>query len=217
MAARAVIFDLDGTLLDTLEDICQAVNAALRGHGAPPRPKDHYRLLVGDGVPHLVRNTFPAELLREPGEERLIESVRTEYARRADAASAPYPGVAELLDALAAHETPTAILSNKPEPFALRAVELALGRWRFRRVRGARPDAPLKPDPRAALEIAADLGVPPEEIVFLGDTAVDMKTARAAGMRAAGALWGFRGREELEASGAQDLLERPTDLVPLLD
>lgn len=215
MSFRAVLFDLDGTLLDSLEDIADSVNAVLKRRDLPERPVRDYRLLVGEGVPSLVRRAFP-ELAAEGSIEPLVQEVREEYSRRRDAKTRPYPGVPELLDALAARGLPMAILSNKPDPFTRRVVAERLRGWAFAAVRGALPEKALKPDPACALELARGLGVPPGAFLYLGDTAVDMRTAVSAGMFPAGALWGFRDAEELTGAGARALLERPQDLLTLL-
>ena len=139
-----------------------------------------------------------------------------EYARRWNAKTKPYAGVPQLLDELSRRQVPSAILSNKPEPFTLLAVKELLAAWSFHPIRGARPDTPRKPDPRGALAIAAELGASPADCLYLGDTDTDMKTAIAAGMYAAGATWGFRPGEELRTSGAQTLIDEPAALLNLI-
>ncbi len=216
MAARAVIFDLDGTLLDSLEDLADSMNAVLLRSGLPTHPLDAYRYFVGEGIEMLVRRAVP-EPERTP--ERLAlhaAAMRAEYEIRSVVKTRPYPGVPGLLDALQSREVPTAILSNKPHEATVDVVARLLGRWSFRAVLGARPSAPKKPDPAGALEIAAGLGVPPGEILYLGDTATDMRTARAAAMKAVGALWGFRTADELREAGAEFLARNPADLLDLL-
>ncbi|MDE2290903.1 MAG: HAD family hydrolase, partial [Elusimicrobia bacterium] len=148
---------------------------------------------------------------------RAAEAVRAEYERRGDRRTRPYPGVTDLLAALEAHGTPAAVVTNKPEEFARRIAAGLLGRFRFAAVVGARPGLRLKPDPAGALEAARAMGLAPAEVLYLGDTATDMRTAVAAGMEPAGVLWGFRGRAELEGAGARHLLARPHDAVVLLD
>ncbi len=216
MAGRAVIFDLDGTLLDSLEDLADSMNAVLLRSGLPTHPLDAYRYFVGEGIEMLVRRAVP-EPERTP--ERLaghVAAMRSEYEIRSVVKTRPYPGVPDLLDALQSREVPAAILSNKPHEATLDVVARLLGRWSFRAVLGARPTVPKKPDPAGALEIAGGLGIPPEEILYLGDTATDMRTARAACMRAVGALWGFRTADELREAGAEFLARDPGDLLDLL-
>ena len=216
MAARAVIFDLDGTLLDSLEDLADSMNAVLLRSGLPTHPLDAYRYFVGEGIEMLVQRAVP-EAERAPARLAAhVGAMRSEYDLRSAAKTRPYPGVPELLDALEARGMPAAILSNKPHDATVEIVTQLLGKWRFRAVLGARPSVPKKPDPAGALEIAAGLGVPPGEILYLGDTATDMRTARAALMRAVGALWGFRTEDELREAGAEFLARDPGDLLDLL-
>ncbi len=209
----AVLFDLDGTLLDTLQDLGNAVNRVLERNGMPPHDINAYRTFVGDGVHMLVRRALP-ESRRDPESvSRMVEEFRLEYRKHWKENSKPYPGVAELLDALSARRIPMAVLSNKPHDFTSRCVEEFLGKWAFAAVLGEREGVPRKPDPAGALEVARKLGIRPEAFVYLGDSSVDMETARAAGMVPVGALWGFRTGEELMRSGAHGLLERPEDLL----
>lgn len=216
MSWSAVLFDLDGTLLNTLEDLADSMNAVLRGHGFPEHPVDAYRYFVGEGTEQLVRRTLPGgepetELVR-----RCLLDLEAEYGRRWAAKTRPYPGVPELLDALEARGLPKAVFSNKPDPFTRLTVSRLLASWRFHPVRGARPEVPRKPDPAGALAIAAELGAAPATCLYIGDTSTDMQTATAAGMYPVGATWGFRTAEELTDSGARRLIDRPAQLLELL-
>ncbi len=211
-----LIFDLDGTLLDTLADLGASVNAALAELGAPGHPLPAYRDFVGAGVRELVRRALPAD--RRGAEElaRGIALTRAEYARRCLDQTRPYPGVAALLDALARRRVTMAILSNKPHDFTTRLVAALLPPL-FAAVVGARPEVPHKPDPTAALAIAAALGRAPAECLFVGDSGIDIDTARNAGMRPIGVAWGFRPAEELRDHGAAAVLDRPEELLALLE
>ena len=216
---RAVIFDLDGTLLDTIEDITEASNRAFGARGLSPFSIEHMKTLVGDGAEELVRKAFAARgvpSLADADVAAILRDYRRDYETCWRKHSHPYPGIPELLDELARRGAKTAVLSNKAQMFtAVMVAELFAGH-RFDLVRGALPGVPLKPDPAPALAIAADLGVAPEACAFVGDTNVDMGTARAAGMFAVGALWGFRTPEELRSSGAAVLIAAPADLLGLL-
>lgn len=216
MKFKAVLFDLDGTLLDTLEDLADSMNAALASLDFPVHPIDAYRFFVGDGMDKLVQRVLPAAMRDDATHSRLKTAMEEEYGRRWNAKSRPYPGVPELLSGLQQRRLPMVVLSNKPEPFTLQAVAELLPQWNFSIVRGARPNVPTKPDPTAAVEIATALDIPPAAFLYLGDTNTDMQTARAAGMYALGAAWGFRPGEELVESGAQHLLQRPGELLDLL-
>lgn len=216
MPYRAVLFDLDGTLLNTLEDLADSTNTALAALAFPPHPVDAYRTFVGDGIRNLALRALPEGQRDDATVERCIDLTRAEYGRRWDARTRPYPGVPEMLDALVRLGVQMAILSNKPDAATREVVAKLLPRWQFDVVRGAREGVPLKPDPDPALEVARDLGAAPADVLYLGDTNTDMQTARAAGMRAVGALWGFRTAEELQAAGARDLVARPEGLLELL-
>ncbi|MHC4933228.1 MAG: HAD family hydrolase [Planctomycetota bacterium] len=217
MAKAAVMFDLDGTLLDTLEDLADSMNAVLERLGLPGHPVEAYRHFVGDGMPNLVRRALPDDRRDGAAVELGSQAMREEYGTRWRAKTRPYDGVPELLDALLDRGLGVTILSNKPDDFTRMTVEALLPHWDFRVVRGVLPEVPRKPDPTAALRIAEELGIPPGEFLYCGDTDTDMRTAVAAGMVPLGALWGFRDAEELRAAGASVLLERPQDLLALID
>jgi phosphoglycolate phosphatase len=217
MARTAICFDLDGTLLDTLDDLADSMNAVLAALGCPAHPLDAYRYFVGDGVENLVRRALP-EAAR--GNEALVREavplMRGEYGKRWKAKTRLYDGIPELLDALVAGGVRMAILSNKPHPAVLDVAGHFLQRWRFDAVLGARLETPIKPDPGAALEVARQLGVAPSGFLYIGDTDTDMVTALRAGMYAVGALWGFRTEAELRASGAMALASHPREVMELL-
>ena len=191
---RAVLFDLDGTLLDTLDDLADATNAALAELGLPQHPTGAYKYFVGDGFEQLVRRAIGEEHLTEALLARGIELARCEYARCWAEKTQPYPGIPELLDELGRRGIPMAVLSNKPHEFTRLCVTRLLSHWRFQVIQGAVPDLARKPDPGGALAIAAGMGLAPGEVLYLGDTNTDMQTAAAAKMFAVGALWGFRNR-----------------------
>jgi phosphoglycolate phosphatase len=216
MAIRAVLFDLDGTLLDTLEDIGSAMNRVLADHGLPQYPLSRYRWFVGDGAEILVRRALPPQQATQEMVRRCLADFRTAYARCWNVHTKPYPGIPELLDVLEKKGLGMAVLSNKPHEFTVRCVDTYLQRWRFGAVLGEEPERLRKPDPAGAFEIAARLCLPPQEILYLGDTATDMQTSCAAGMLPVGALWGFRPASELRAAGARRLIETPAGLLDLL-
>ena len=215
MKFKAVIFDLDGTLLNTLEDLALSVNAVLESKGYPGHPVDAYRYFVGDGIDLLVKRTFPEDAWSGSNLDLLIEAVKEEYGRRWADHTEPYAGVAEMLDLLEQMTVPKAIFSNKPHQFALLTVEKLLSHWRFLEVIGIGPHMPRKPDPTGALQIAKKMQLEPSAIVYAGDTDTDMKTAYAGGFYPAAVLWGFRPAEELKAAGAKFLAADPLDLIKL--
>ncbi len=213
MPYQAVLFDLDGTLLDTLEDLADATNAALAELGLPGHPLEAYKYFVGDGLENLVRRAIRQESLDKTLLARGVERARQEYAARWAVKTRPYPGIPDLLTGLSRRAIPMAVFSNKPDEFTQLCVARLLPGWHFQAVQGATPELPRKPDPRGALAIAARMGVAPGEVLYLGDTNTDMQTAVAAGMFPVGALWGFRTAEELLATGAAALAKMPTDVL----
>jgi phosphoglycolate phosphatase len=214
---RAVLFDLDGTLLDTLEDLADAVNAALAALGFPSHPLDAYRYFVGDGVETLMRRALPEAATADSALlSRAMDLQRAEYLHRWHVKTQPYPGIPQLLAELERRQVPMAVLSNKPDAFVGGMVRHFLPEVRFEVARGARPGVPVKPDPGSALQLAAEMGVRPSDFLYLGDTNTDMRTALGAGMMPVGALWGFRTERELRDSGAVVLVAQPMDFVDLL-
>ena len=215
MRFDAILFDLDGTLADTLDDIAASVNWALERNALDPHPPDAYRELVGEGVGRLVERAIPAG--RQDLHAAVLEDLRAHYTEHMLDRTAPYPGIPELLDEIAGRGLPMAILSNKPEPATRWMVDRLFSAWPFAHVAGEMPGMPHKPDPRPATEIARRLGVDPGRILYLGDTRTDMETAVAAGMFGVGALWGFRDETELRAHGAAEVVQHPRDVVPLIE
>lgn len=214
---KAILFDLDGTLLDTLEDLADAANHALARNGFPGHPMDSYRHMVGDGVAVLMHRALPEDKRSEDIIRVCIQAFREEYARTWYIKTKPYDGVAEMLDRLTAHSIKMAVLSNKPDEFTKQCVTKFLPKWHFNLVMGHNNSFPLKPDPASAGAIARCLNIPPSQFIYLGDTAIDMKTAVAAGMFPVGALWGFRTGNELLENGALALVKKPQEILCLLD
>lgn len=214
---QAILFDLDGTLLDTLADIACAANAGLRELGFPTHPVESYRRFVGDGAGCLALRILPEDHHDDETVVRCREIIRDEYAKCWKDSTKPYPGIPELLAELQARGVPMAVLSNKPDESTRTVVKGYFPDSQFQVVRGALPPVPIKPDPTGALLIAEELDIPPERFVYLGDTDTDMRTAVAAGMFPAGALWGFRTVEELVANGAKVLLKKPQEILNLFN
>lgn len=217
MGFQGIVFDLDGTLLDTLEDVADSANAVLRRLGFPEHPVEAYRYFIGDGMENLVRRVVPRECGDPETIGRCGALIRDEYSRHWAVKTRPYDGIPDLLDALAARGLPMAVLSNKPDELTALCVARLLPRWAFAVVLGAGPELPRKPDPAGALRIAARLRIACAQILYLGDTGTDMQTAVAAGMFPVGALWGFRTAEELRTNGARVLLSTPQELLAILD
>jgi phosphoglycolate phosphatase len=209
------MFDLDGTLADTLDDIATAANAVLAALDRPAHSVAAYRRFVGHGATWLFEQAL-GEAHRElaPRAKTMIEAHFREHGHPLTKA---YDGVADMLDALTQRGIVLAVLSNKPDAAAKHTVETKFGRWRFDRVLGHRDDLPLKPDPTSARLICDELNIAPSQWLYMGDSEVDMRTAKAASMFAVGATWGFRDRDELLAGGADRLIDHPVELLDLLD
>lgn len=216
-AYEAVIFDMDGTLLDTLEEIADAMNAALASLGYPPHDYPAYRGYVGNGMDVLARRVLPETDHNDAAVARCVEAMREIYGQQYAYKSRPYDGIPALLDALTRRGIRTAILSNKPDDFTRQMTAELLSHWHFELVRGIIPGQPRKPDPAPALAMATALGIEPARIVFMGDSSIDMLTATRAGMFPVGVLWGFRTRAELAESGARLLIEHPSRLLELFE
>lgn len=216
MNFKAVIFDLDGTLLDSLEDIADAANRVLLNKGFPSHNVDAYRYFVGDGIHILMSRVLPEERRDDDTIEECIKSFREEYSHNWYVKTRPYEGIPEMLDELTARGLKLAVLSNKPDDFAKKCVYEFFREWHFEVVWGYQSQIPPKPDPGGALQIAEQMDVQPESILYLGDTDIDMKTAVAAGMFSIGALWGFRSLEELKNGGAKEVIARPEDILDFL-
>lgn len=216
MKYKAVIFDLDGTLLNTIDDLANSVNAVLERSGFPVHSTEEIKYFVGTGFYNLIRLALPEKNRDEDTVNKLVEMLREEYGRQWNRLTRPYDGIPELLDELTKRNIKKAVLSNKADNFTKIIIAQLLPKWHFEVVLGERPNAPKKPDPTVALEIADIMGISPDEVILLGDSSYDMQTAVSAGMFAAGALWGFREADELKSAGANALIEKPLDLLKLL-
>ncbi len=213
MKFKAVIFDLDGTLLDTLVDLAAAVNLVLAANGYKTHPVEAYKYMVGRGMENLVRSALAAE---KPDMETVLElqrQIETEYAKCWAATTATYAGIPELLDGLTERNISMAILSNKPHSFMKVIVDKFFASWYFKVVFGARKTCPKKPDPAAVREIATIFELRMEDILYIGDSDTDMQTARNAGLLPAGVLWGFRTEKELRDNGAWQIVAEPAELL----
>ncbi len=219
---RGVIFDLDGTLADSLRDIAEAANDVLAARGWPAFPLSVYRRAVGEGVQRLLERLaerLPEEVARLTDEdvERLVGDFRARYEARMLRHTRPFDGVEALLAALAERGVPVAVLSNKPHEATRRVVDALFPGHGFRVVLGRRPEVPRKPDPAGAFEAARALGLAPNEVALVGDTPVDVHTARAAGMVPLGVSWGFREPQELLDAGARAILGHPSELLDWIE
>ena len=211
-ANRAILFDLDGTLVDSLQDIADSANRALATLGAPPHPTGDYRRMIGQGVEELIRSALPGTLRNPEGMARALAAMRDDYARNWNSTTRPFPGILESIAHLRARGVALGVLSNKPHAFTVEMVDTLFAPGTFDLVWGARPGVPHKPDPIAALDMATTLAVEPASCALVGDSDIDIHTARAAGMQPVGVLWGLRDEAELREAGAELLLARPEEI-----
>ncbi len=209
MGIQAVIFDLDGTLVDSLDDIAAALGGALGDAGLAQPPIELVRGWIGDGAHSLVRRAVDGRA----DVDAVLASFRERYRAQPIVRTRLYDGMAAALDVLAAPGRSFAVLSNKPHDLTRTIADRLLGAWPFAAVFGQRPGLPLKPDPTVALIAAGELGVPPARCAFVGDSGIDVETGAAAGMRTIAVSWGFRDRAELEAAHPDAIADRPEDLA----
>lgn len=212
MECKAALFDLDGTLLDTVDDLADSMNRVLREFGMPTHPVEPYKFFVGDGMGNLARRAAPAGT-PDGTVEKMAERMAAVYGASWRGKTRPYDGIEDLVAELDKRGVPLAVLSNKPDAFTQAMVKHYFGEGRFARILGARPNAPRKPDPASALEIASALSVSPGAFLYLGDTNTDMRTGRAAGMFTVGVAWGFRPAAELEGAGAEAIIHKPAEAL----
>lgn len=216
MPFKAVLFDLDGTLLDTIADLTESMNRSMASCGFGPRSVEECKVFVGDGVANFARRALPEGHKDDETVGRVVKRMREEYGKRWAERTRPYEGIPQLLDELTRRGVRMAVLSNKPQHFTQLMVAELLPSWKFEVVSGAVPEVAMKPDPAGAVATAERMGLAAREFLYVGDTDTDMQTAAAAGMYAVGALWGFRTGEELTRNGARVLIARPMELVGLL-
>ena len=214
MQYKAVIFDLDGTLVDSLADLSDSVNLMLESYGFPTHEVEKYRYFVGNGSKKLMERTLPRDKAASAEfVEEALAKYKAIYKERLLEKTRPYNGVRELLEELKSRGIPLGVCTNKHNDAALTIVKILFPPGTFEEVLGDRPGFPKKPNPATPLEIASHLGVKPDEVAYLGDTSVDMETAVHAGFLPVGVLWGFRPEEELVKSGAKVLLKAPLELL----
>ncbi len=210
---KLVIFDLDGTLIDTMEDIAGACNHALESCGCPLRRLDEYNMLVGRGIFNLFRGALPEERRNEEMVDRMYRHFVPYYNEHICDRTRPYPGIYEMLDRLAAEGIAFAVASNKYQEGTEILIDRLFGKYRFVSILGQREGKPIKPDPEIVNEAMSALeGIQKEDVVYCGDSDVDMQTGINAGVRTIGVTWGFRTREELASYSPWVLAEKAEDI-----
>jgi phosphoglycolate phosphatase len=213
---KAVLFDLDGTLLNSLNDIGNALNRVLLEHNFPTHELNAYKYFIGDGARKLVERALPDnEKNMDETIQTCLEKFKRDYGKYWNVETNLYPNISKMLDQLSDLGIRLAILSNKPDEFTQKNVEKYLSKWTFDVVFGQQPSIPRKPDPAGALAIAEKMKIHTSDFLYLGDTAVDMITARKAGMHPVGALWGYRTFTELKANGAFICIKEPLELFTI--
>lgn len=215
---KAVIFDLDGTLSDSIHSIKYCTDRAVAPYGFGPFSVEQYKYFVGDGAANLVKRALAA------GGDTQGVHFEEAFARYKEFFAVdcmyevkPYEGIPELLEALKKRGVKLAVLSNKPHAETIRVIETLFGQGCFDVIQGQVDGVPIKPDPAGAIRILEQLGMTAEEVLYLGDTATDMKTGKGAGAYTIGALWGFRKREELEEHHADAIIAHPMELLQIID
>ena len=210
---KLAIFDLDGTLLDTLGDIAGACNHALTACGCPTHEVGEYKRFVGSGIMNLFRRALPEEQRTEEMVMRMRDAFVQYYDEHKDETTRPYPGIEDLLEKLSAKGIALAVASNKYQEATEELVVRYFGDYTFTSVLGQREGRPIKPDAGIILEaIASCEGVRPHEVIYCGDSDVDMQTGINAGVRTVGVTWGFRSREELAAYSPCLLADNPEEI-----
>ncbi len=213
---RAVLFDLDGTLLNTLEDLADAVNFALQQEGYPIHPLEKYKYFVGSGVHNLLLRALPASHSSDEAAHKLRVHFNNYYGLHSKDKTRPYDGITELLEQLKAKGIKTAVVTNKYDAGAQALVQEYFGPFILATF-GQKEGVPIKPHPAQALQAMQDFGVAPEECLFVGDSDVDMFTGANAGSIPVGVLWGFRTKEELLSSGAKHIVSNPKQILDLVN
>jgi phosphoglycolate phosphatase len=212
---RLVIFDFDGTLADTWRDIATALNQTLHDDGLPAAPTRQVRAWIGDGVTRLLERALPPQPRSADHVAALVDRFRAHYERCLLDTTALYPGVADCLARLAGH--PLAILSNKPTGLLDRLVAGLGLAGRFAAVVGGDGAPVTKPDPAVVVHVVGVVGIRPDELWMVGDSAIDVATGRAAGARTIGCSWGLRGEDELRAASADFIVDHPREIPPLIE
>ena len=216
MKMKTAIFDLDGTLLNTLGDLCDSVNCAIVPRGFPAVDEELTRQRVGNGVRRLVERCIPEEKRTEAMIDECLDDFRTAYNERMMNRTQPYDGIVDMLKKLREQGVSIGVMSNKYDFAAKTLVRHYFGDL-VQLTLGERPGIPRKPDPASTLELMHELGGVPETTLYIGDSSTDMQTACNAGLTAIGVMWGFRSPEELEETGASALVAEPAELLPLFE
>ena len=210
---KTVLFDLDGTLLNTIDDLADAGNWVCTQNNWPTFSVEQFKHMVGNGIPKLVERFSPADARTPEHLAATLAQFTARYDAHKEDKTAPYPGIAQLLKDLKAEGIQCAVFSNKADPLCGKIIAHYFGTGCFAAVRGSRPGVPTKPDPAGLYALMGEIGADRAATLFVGDSDVDILTGHNAHLPAMGALWGFRGRAELTQAGADALAEVPGDIL----
>ena len=214
---KLIIFDLDGTLIDTRTDIANACNHALEQCGFPQRDIEEYNMLVGRGIDNLFRGAMPASEVNEENVARMRSLFVPYYNEHGCDWTRPYDGIMDILEVLKDKGLHFAVASNKYQEGTQSLVEKFFGKYDFVKILGQREGRPIKPDPQIVDEAMEGVpGIRKDEVIYVGDSNVDMETGINAGVRTIGGTWGFRTREELEAYSPHALIDHPMQIVEFI-
>lgn len=217
MKIKGIIFDLDGTLLDSIEDITNACNTMLHKHGFPTHPVDQYINWIGNGAGNLVRLSLPGSIAVDGEKFRVyLDEYKNGYMQNLMVKSALYEGVPELLVFLNEYNIPMAVNTNKPHEQSVIIADHFLKPYHFKIIQGQMDDVPRKPDSAGALLIAGHLGLNPSDIVYIGDSTIDVMTSKAAGMKMIGVKWGYGTADEMKRAGCEYLIDSPVGLITFI-
>lgn len=217
MMFKCVFFDMDGTILNTLHDLSEALNSVLKIKNMPIRNIEEYKYIFGDGIYEAVRKALPRQNNDEIIINECVELMKVEYSKRWTKKTKPYDGINQLLEYLKNNNYKIVILTNKPHEAANHITKAIFKNFKFDGIYGATNEYPKKPDPTLALEIVENLNIEPCDCIFVGDTDVDMKTAKNANMYPVGVTWGFRDKKELVENGAKMIIDHPLELIKLIE
>ena len=214
---KLIIFDLDGTLLNTIADLAAATNQALSYYGYPEHPEDAYRFFVGNGINKLFERALPQDERSENNISKIRSRFIPYYNEHNADLSRPYPGITAMLEKLQNAEKLLAVASNKYQEATTRLIHLYFSKIHFEKILGQRENIPPKPDPQILFEIMNDTKTKKENTLYIGDSCVDMQTGINAGVTTCGVSWGFRPRTELESYKPELIADRPEDILKYLD